>query len=111
MTEYPDIRLKPLDGLNFEVMEDCFVKEFSIIITKGSINDLASVPRWLWWLIPPHGDAKCASIVHDFLMRSGKYDKAYADGVFYILLMKAVNLWQALLMFLAVVFFKKQHTI
>lgn len=111
MTEYPNIMLIPKDDLNFEVAEDCFVREFSIIVTKGSINDLTSSPRWLWWLIPPHGCSKKASIVHDFLIRSGKYANAYAHGVFYVLLMKDVKRWQAVLMFLAVVFFKKQHTI
>jgi hypothetical protein len=108
MTTYPDIRLRPLDDLNFEVVEDCFVNEFGLIITKGSINDLASVPRWLWWLIPPHGDAKRASVVHDFLMRSNRHKKQYADAVFYALLMAHVPKWQALIMFLSVVFFKNK---
>lgn len=108
MTFYPHIRLEPLSDLDFEVVEDCFVGDFSIIITKGSINDLASVPRWLWWLIPPHGNAKKASIVHDYIMRSGKYPKAYADAVFYFLLKKDVKHWQALTMFLSVVFFKRK---
>jgi hypothetical protein len=119
MTHYPDIRLRPLDDLNFEVVEDCFVDEFGLIITKGSINDLASVPRWLWWLIPPHGDAKRASVVHDFLMRAsapfgsaqgppnGNQQKAYADAVFYCLLKKDVPHWQAVVMFLAVVWFRR----
>lgn len=108
MTEYPKIKLEPREGLNFEVVEDCFVREFQLIITKGSINDLTSSPKWLWWVIPPHGDSKKASIVHDFLMRSGKYSKAYADAVFYVLLKKDVRHWQALTMFLAVVFFKRK---
>lgn len=116
MTYYPDIRLKPLNDLNFEVVEDCFVDEFGFVISAGSINDLASVPRWLWWLIPPHGDAKRASVVHDFLMRSptpspspiGRGGKAYADAVFYCLLKKDVPHWQAVVMFLAVVWFRKR---
>lgn len=107
MTYYPDIRLRPLNDLNFEVVEDCFVDEFGLIIPKGSINDLASVPRWLWWLIPPHGDAKRASVVHDYLMRSNQHKKEYADAVFYCLLKKDVAHWQALLMFLSVLLFRK----
>lgn len=100
--------MKTDNDLNFQVSEDCIVEEFCLIITKGSINDLASVPRWLWWLIPPHGDAKKASVVHDFLMRNSNYKKAYADAVYYCLLKRDVPHWQAVIMFLAVVWFRKK---
>lgn len=29
-------------------------------------TDLISIPRWLWWLIPPHGRAAKASVPHDY---------------------------------------------
>ncbi len=37
-----------------------------ILIPKGFVTNLASIPRWLWWLIPPDGIFMIASIAHDF---------------------------------------------
>lgn len=38
-----------------------------VLIPKGYLTDGASVPRPLWWLIPPWGKYGAAVIVHDFL--------------------------------------------
>lgn len=39
----------------------------SVTIPEGYLTDGASVPRYLWWLIPPWGSYGQAAIVHDFL--------------------------------------------
>jgi hypothetical protein len=106
MTFYPYIKLIPTDNDEFVVEEDCFVREFDIIITKGSITDLTSVPRWLWWVIPPHGKTKKASILHDYLIRSGK-ERTYSDVVYLYFLIKEVGFSQAIVMYLAINIFKK----
>lgn len=36
-------------------------------VYKGFVTDGATVPRWLWWLIPPWGAYGNAVIVHDYL--------------------------------------------
>jgi len=36
-------------------------------VPAGFSTDLASVPRLLWWLIPPFGMYERAAIIHDYL--------------------------------------------
>ena len=74
MTFYPDIRLRkctdPAAKLDwFEVCEDCSFSwgELQTVIPKGFITDFASVPRWLWSILPPHGKMANAAILHDYL--------------------------------------------
>jgi len=38
-----------------------------IEIPRGFIWDLSSVPRILWWLLPPDGDFGIAYLIHDYL--------------------------------------------
>ena len=40
---------------------------YEITIPKGFIWDLSSVPRILWWALPPDGDFAIAYTIHDFL--------------------------------------------
>ncbi len=51
-----------------------------LTIPKGFIWDLSSVPRFLWWLLPPDGDFGIAYIIHDYLWihRQG-YTRKYTD--------------------------------
>ena len=37
----------------------------SISVPAGFPTDLASIPRPLWWILPPTGDYLPATIVHD----------------------------------------------
>jgi hypothetical protein len=37
----------------------------TITISTGTRSDLASSPRWAWWLIPPTGAYEDAAFVHD----------------------------------------------
>jgi hypothetical protein len=38
-----------------------------ITIPKGYTWDLSSVPRFLWWLLPPDGDFQIGALIHDYL--------------------------------------------
>lgn len=40
-----------------------------IVVPKGFITDFASVPRFLWSIIPPYGKYTKAAVVHDFLYK------------------------------------------
>jgi len=54
-----------------------------ITIPKGYVWDLASVPRWLWSLVPPDSDAELAFLIHDYLYENHlwlKYTKEFCDN-------------------------------
>ena len=53
-----------------------------IRVPAGFVTDLASTPRILWWLIPPHGRYAKASIVHDYMYHRAIGTRSYADKVF-----------------------------
>lgn len=109
MTTYPDIDLrkwrsnvrKEYDW--FVVMEDCQIPGWDIVIKKGFTTDFASVPQWLWWLIPPHGKAAMASTVHDWLYQKPDTHTMTRDivDIFWLILMieDGVPLWQAYTMY------------
>lgn len=55
---------------NYELLEDISFKlsnGFVIKIPSGYKWDLSSVPRFLWWLLPPDGDFQIGALIHDFL--------------------------------------------
>lgn len=43
--------------------------EFYVTLPDGYMSDGVSVPRWLWWFLPPWGDrATFAALLHDYLL-------------------------------------------
>lgn len=48
----------------------------------GTVTDLASVPRLLWVVFPPHGRYAKAAIVHDYLYANAIGTKSGADRIF-----------------------------
>ena len=78
------------DGGNYRLLEtrkvyiDLLGKD--MIIPKGFVTDFASVPRFFWRLLPPLGRYNLASLVHDFLYRTGDCTRAQADMIFYDLM-------------------------
>lgn len=43
--------------------------EIAVTIPAGYMSDGASVPRFLWWFLPPWGDrATFAALLHDYLL-------------------------------------------
>ncbi len=53
-----------------------------ISVPAGTVTDLATIPRFLWALFPPHGRYAKAAIIHDYLYDRAIGSKAYADKVF-----------------------------
>ena len=58
------------------------VKRIWIDVPAGYVTDLASVPRALWTVFPPHGRYAKAAIVHDYLYSNAIGSKRWADKVF-----------------------------
>ncbi len=82
---------------------------YTITIPKGFEFNLASVPRFLWVLIPPFELSISAPLVHDYLYRNkGKTDqrsyiRAEADRMFETLMEReGVVLWKRKAAYLAV---------
>lgn len=49
---------------------------------KGFVTDLASIPRFFWWLVPPMGRYAHAAISHDWLYWQQTTSRRVADQVF-----------------------------
>lgn len=83
MKKYPfNIRIRPVKGgyilINTFIFADVCVK-------RGFVSNGASVPRMLWWLLPPfHPDYIIACFTHDYLCDKEQYKKA--DRVFNLML-------------------------
>lgn len=74
-----------------------------IRIPAGTITDLATVPRVLWTLFPPHGRYAKAAIVHDYLYANAINTKAWADNVFLeAMTVLGVPAWRRMTMYWAV---------
>jgi len=53
-----------------------------IRVPAGFVTDFASVPRALWPIEPPLGDAGKAAVLHDYLYETGERSRAEADRIF-----------------------------
>lgn len=73
--------LKVLKRRQFEVQEPIVFQgqRDRFVIPAGFITDLASVPRFLWWLLPSYGSYTQAAILHDLLWRisRGEFPPAF----------------------------------
>lgn len=107
-------RLMPLDESldcpTWVGVKDCHYHSdrynIDIDIPKGTVSDLASVPRWPGAYEIAGGQANSASYVHDFMYRTKCVTKEMADKIFYDCMVETrVQLWRAKLMYDAVCMF------
>ena len=79
----------------------------TVTVPAGFVTDLASVPRWFWWVFPPFDPQyAAAAVLHDFLLSWVDFDPMTAHTLFLdALLILGVERWKAWTMFLAVVVF------
>lgn len=79
----------------------------TVTVPKGFVTDLASVPRWLWWLFAPHDPQyAAAAVLHDYLRSWADFDPVTAHAIFLdALLILGVARWKAVAMFAAVLIF------
>lgn len=98
-------RFKLIEPFEYYVGADEEHKLALVRVPAGFETDLASVPRWLWALLPPHGRYAKAAIMHDWLITrfpSGG-SREIADKLFYdAMLVLQVPKLQAKLMYYAV---------
>ncbi len=111
MIELTELSLTPYEGRRWRLLKDwkVVIEKNILIIPKGFVTDLASVPRIFWIIIPP-SSTKCrkASIVHDWMYVHQYKTKSYADKVFLReLLSKDLFMLQAYIMYWAVKLFGK----
>jgi len=50
-----------------------------ITIENGYVWDLSSVPRLLWFLLPPDGDFQIGALIHDYLYEHKLFSRKFAD--------------------------------
>lgn len=87
----------------FEYHVGSFPSATVITVPAGTVTDLASVPRVLWAVFPPHGRWAKAAIIHDYLYGHGIRDKTFADRTFLeAMVVLGVPQWQRRLMYHAV---------
>lgn len=71
---------------NYELLEPVTLKLSNnevITIPKGYRWDLSSVPRFLWWLLPPDGDFQIAALIHDYLYEHNLFTRKFCDQEMY----------------------------
>ena len=86
-----DLIVKSVGAYEWQIMQPFYFyfnendKETGIIIEEGFITDFASIPRYLWSILPPVGLYTKAAVVHDYLYKNGftlKYDRKFCDKIF-----------------------------
>ena len=104
--------LRMLDNYQWELLtefdyhEGCYPSAAVITVPAGTVTDLASVPRVLWTIFPPHGRYAKAAIVHDYLYEQGIGTKDWADRIFLEAMeVLGVPRWRRVLMYWAVCLF------
>lgn len=50
-----------------------------ILIPSGFTWDLSSVPRLLWFILPPDGDFEIAALIHDYLYQNVLFTRSFSD--------------------------------
>lgn len=93
------------DGLTAKLLEDftACIRGLCFTVPAGFVTDFASVPQFLWWIIPPWGPYCGAALVHDYLYSKQLYSRRIADAVFLELMKDAgVPWWKRTVMWLGV---------
>lgn len=64
----------------------------SVSVPVGFVCDLASIPRWLWWILSPY-DIALESIFHDLLYREQPVKRVIADAALLSMLEERGQPW------------------
>jgi hypothetical protein len=75
-----------------------------VTVPERTRTDLATVPRFLWPIIPPHDPGLAAAFVlHDYLCRVSGFSRVMADAILYdALRVLGASLFQSWLVYAAV---------
>jgi hypothetical protein len=74
-----DLRVSIMRNGRTARLEMPIAAECGVTVPVGFVTDFASVPRILWWAIPPWGPYSRAAVVHDYAYRFGSMPRAAAD--------------------------------
>jgi hypothetical protein len=84
-----ELELRPLpDGRLWELLKGFGyytgngADDFLITVPAGFLTDFASVPRALWWLLPPWGKYGKAAVIHDYLYKTKPWSRRRCDSIF-----------------------------
>lgn len=81
-------------------------------IPKGFVTNLASVPKILWWLLPPYGKYTEAVVWHDYCYSKVDTKRKQDDKQFKILMLdNGTKLWKVNVMYLGVRIFGKKYKV
>ena len=84
---YKDESLAPIiqhfGEYTFRLYRPVVGDQSGLVVPEGFITDLASVPRTLWTIYPPHGKYLRAAIIHDYMYHTAFKSKKHADVCFY----------------------------
>jgi hypothetical protein len=85
-----ELQIKPVDGKDMvwellapfrywiDELHDGTVIEMPI----GARTDFASIPRIFWNILPPWGKYGKAAVIHDWLYKTGVFDRKKCDVIF-----------------------------
>lgn len=100
------IRATHMDGV-YELVEDMIfrssVAECTICVPAGFLSNGATIPRFLWWLIPRWGKYSQAAILHDYLYINKLFNIEVCDDILFEALVDlGVVEWKRVLMYYSV---------
>jgi hypothetical protein len=105
----PDpLEVCPANAKTWVLLEDFRYEEgkTSIVVPKGFETDFASIPRFLWQLLPQWGLYGWAALIHDYLYSAQHIPRWKADRILLRLMgISRVPHWQRYVIFGAVWFF------
>lgn len=71
------------------------------------VTDLASIPKCLWWFLPPHWDYVQAAVLHDYLNSHHKFPFKQTSDIFLeAMLVLKIPKWQAYTLYYGVKYWK-----
>lgn len=82
------LKVEVIDNYKFRIIEEfsyhvgSYNSEEKITVPIGYETDFASIPKFLWSILPPHGKYAKAAVIHDYLYTNAIVNKRYADDVF-----------------------------
>jgi hypothetical protein len=77
--------------------------EITVTVPVGFETDFASIPEWIFFLNPKNGKWRKASVVHDYLLKTGKISVIRADNIFFkAMLDDEASLFTAYVLWIAV---------
>ena len=83
--EFRDLNRGPGSGIKLLLLSDLVYESpllsRRIVVPAKFVTDLASIPQFLWNILPPIGAYDAAAVVHDYLYLNNGVTRKQADDV------------------------------